>query len=71
LVQVQEDLSRKRPKKAKFLYFPSVNPPNIELNPTVGGHPKCSSSTKYPAFERSEKNKPHPVIKIQKPTSVY
>jgi hypothetical protein len=49
-----EDPSHKRPKKAKFLYFPPVNPPNIEHNPIVGGHPECSSSTKYPASERSE-----------------
>jgi hypothetical protein len=52
-----EDPSRKRPKNAKFPYFPLVNPRNIEHNSTVGGHPKCSSSTKYLASKRSEKNK--------------
>jgi hypothetical protein len=52
-----EDPSCKRPKKAKFPYFSPVNPPNIERNPTVGGHPECSSSTEYLASERSEKNK--------------
>jgi hypothetical protein len=56
-LSVQVDLSRKKPKKAKFPYFPLVNPPNIEHNPTVGGHPECSSSTEYLASERSEKKK--------------
>jgi hypothetical protein len=51
-----EDPSCKKPKK-QFPYFPPLNPPNIECNPTVGGHPKCSLSTKYLASERSEKNK--------------
>jgi hypothetical protein len=52
-----EDLSCKRLKKAKFPYFLPVNPPKIEHNPTVGGHPECNLSIKYPASERSEKNK--------------
>jgi hypothetical protein len=45
-----KDPSCKKPKKAKFPYFPPVNPPNIEYNPTVGGHPECSLSIKYLAF---------------------
>jgi hypothetical protein len=45
------------PRKIRLVKGPKRQNSHIEHNPTVGGHLECSSSTKYPASERSEKNK--------------